>query len=153
MRARPKVSFIKRGIRKRLAAQDSRDKAHARAQDQCPMSQQPPATMSQQSDENEQSEQRVPLWMQSTHAIDDAFPTPSSELTVETIEECLPLLLSNDGSTPNLQREAHIRYLRHILKGLPARFTALDASRPWLFYWSLLALALLGEDVTTFREP
>jgi hypothetical protein len=50
-----------------------------------------------------------------------------------------------------LTREAHVAYLHTGLKDLPAGFIALDASRPWIAYWVLHALALLDaplpEDV------
>ncbi len=42
-----------------------------------------------------------------------------------------------------LQREAHARYAAGGLSALPAGFTALDASRPWIVFWVVHSLALL----------
>ncbi|KAK9925283.1 hypothetical protein M0R45_033611 [Rubus argutus] len=46
-----------------------------------------------------------------------------------------------------LQRDNHVQYLTRGLRGLPASFVVLDANRPWLCYWILHSLALLGESV------
>ncbi|ONI19544.1 hypothetical protein PRUPE_3G284100 [Prunus persica] len=46
-----------------------------------------------------------------------------------------------------LQRDNHIEYLTRGLRQLPPSFCTLDASRPWLCYWILHSLALLGESV------
>eukprot|EP00193_Tetraselmis_chui_P004692 CAMPEP_0177767152 /NCGR_PEP_ID=MMETSP0491_2-20121128/8925_1 /TAXON_ID=63592 /ORGANISM="Tetraselmis chuii, Strain PLY429" /LENGTH=522 /DNA_ID=CAMNT_0019283653 /DNA_START=265 /DNA_END=1833 /DNA_ORIENTATION=- len=43
-----------------------------------------------------------------------------------------------------LHRSAHARYLRGALGQLPRGFVSLDASRPWILYWALHGLALLG---------
>ncbi|CAL8143602.1 unnamed protein product [Orchesella dallaii] len=43
-----------------------------------------------------------------------------------------------------LQREKHIAFLRRGLKQLSDAYEALDASRPWLCYWILHSLNLLG---------
>ncbi|KAI3951080.1 hypothetical protein MKW92_030614 [Papaver armeniacum] len=58
-------------------------------------------------------------------------------------------------STPNhvqnqwltLQRYNHIEYLTKGLKHLGPGFCCLDANRPWLCYWILHSVALLGESV------
>ena len=42
-----------------------------------------------------------------------------------------------------LRREAHVRYAGGGLSALPAGFTALDASRPWIVFWVVHSLALL----------
>ena len=42
-----------------------------------------------------------------------------------------------------LRREAHARYAGGGLSALPAGFTALDASRPWIVFWIVHSLALL----------
>ena len=42
-----------------------------------------------------------------------------------------------------LRREAHARYVGGGLAALPAGFTALDASRPWIVFWIVHSLALL----------
>ncbi|XP_059449585.1 protein farnesyltransferase subunit beta isoform X2 [Corylus avellana] len=46
-----------------------------------------------------------------------------------------------------LQRENHMEYLIKGLKRLEPSFSVLDANRPWLCYWILHSIALLGECV------
>ncbi|KAI3409369.1 Protein farnesyltransferase subunit beta (FTase-beta) [Psidium guajava] len=46
-----------------------------------------------------------------------------------------------------IQRDSHIEYLTNGLRRLAPSFGALDASRPWLCYWIIHSLALLGEPV------
>jgi protein farnesyltransferase subunit beta len=46
-----------------------------------------------------------------------------------------------------LQRTAHIAYLHTGLGKLPSGFASLDASRPWITYWIVHSLALLGADL------
>ena len=47
--------------------------------------------------------------------------------------------------TPSLTllRDIHVGYLLRSLEVLPAGYAALDASRPWLIYWSLQSLSAL----------
>ncbi|KAI0407193.1 terpenoid cyclases/Protein prenyltransferase [Xylaria palmicola] len=59
----------------------------------------------------------------------------------------------NRHGVPSLSRERHIRFLEKNLGPLPAAFKAADASRPWIFYWCLNGLALLGVDVSKYRDP
>jgi protein farnesyltransferase subunit beta len=89
----------------------------------------------------------------------DALVTGTSKLQDETVEVCLPCLggddefaETNEHGVPRLDREKHVRFLHQCLGRLPGRFVAADASRPWFLYWCLSALAMLGEDVTAFRE-
>lgn len=95
--------------------------------------------------------------------IRDSLQTPTSILQDETMEQCLPLLASleestrdtaglNTGSLPRLQREKHVGFLHQCLKPLAAGFVGFDASRPWILYWVLAGLSLLGEDVQSYRE-
>ncbi|CAM8976567.1 unnamed protein product [Rhodiola kirilowii] len=46
-----------------------------------------------------------------------------------------------------LRRDNHIEYLTKGLRQLPPSFCVLDANRPWLCYWMVHSLALLGETV------
>lgn len=46
-----------------------------------------------------------------------------------------------------LVRDKHAEYLSNGLRRLPPSFCVLDANRPWLCYWILHSLALLGESV------
>lgn len=94
----------------------------------------------------------APLWMRPPSPIQEDFPTRSSDLVEDTAEDCLPLLLRSTSGLPHLAKEKHIPYLKGILGKLPSGFAGLDASRPWLLYWSLLALSLMEYDVSTYRE-
>ncbi|KAK6332744.1 CAAX farnesyltransferase (FTase) subunit beta [Orbilia brochopaga] len=54
---------------------------------------------------------------------------------------------------PLLERATHVDFLLGPLhNGLSSRYTGLDASRPWIFYWCINALTLLGEDVGRYNE-
>ncbi|KJE89422.1 farnesyltransferase [Capsaspora owczarzaki ATCC 30864] len=47
-----------------------------------------------------------------------------------------------------LRRIQHVKYLkRGLFMPFPAGYVSLDASRPWLCYWSVHALALLGAEL------
>ncbi|XP_021670495.2 protein farnesyltransferase subunit beta isoform X2 [Hevea brasiliensis] len=46
-----------------------------------------------------------------------------------------------------LQRDSHIEYLNKGLMQLSSSFVVLDANRPWLCYWILHSIALLGESI------
>ncbi|KAH8897044.1 terpenoid cyclases/Protein prenyltransferase [Thozetella sp. PMI_491] len=89
----------------------------------------------------------------------DELETATSIAQDETVEACQPFLAGedqlfdyNEHGVPRLLREKHIAFLHNSLKALPGRFVAADASRPWFLYWCLEGLALLGEDVTGYRE-
>ncbi|KAK4190845.1 protein farnesyltransferase subunit beta [Podospora australis] len=91
--------------------------------------------------------------------IKDDLVTHTSELQDETVDIVLPFLSGedeevqyNEHGVPNLTREKHIQFLQQSLGRLPGRFVAADASRPWFLYWCLSALAMLGEDVSSYRE-
>ncbi|CAA7407839.1 unnamed protein product [Spirodela intermedia] len=51
-----------------------------------------------------------------------------------------------------LWRDKHIEYLTRGLRQLGPNFHVLDANRPWLCYWILHSLALLGESVDSEME-
>lgn len=59
------------------------------------------------------------------------------------------LLLNKLRTTPpippqTLSKTLHAQYLGKYLLSLPAPYTSLDASRPWLMYWCLHGFDLLG---------
>ncbi|KAL2870853.1 CAAX farnesyltransferase subunit beta RAM1 [Aspergillus lucknowensis] len=94
-------------------------------------------------------------------ALKDALITETSELQDETLNKCLPFLEgshSNQKDTlnrygvPPLKRDEHIGYLYDSLEYYPPGFVGLDASRPWMAYWALAGLTLLGEDITKYRS-
>lgn len=90
----------------------------------------------------------------------EGLSTPSSEAFDKVRNECLPHLLGEDTQNlplnkyglPHLRREQHIKFLHTTLGNLPAPYVALDAARPWLFYWGFSGLTVLGEDVTPYRQ-
>ena len=103
---------------------------------------------------------RVPSFHINYPAIQDELKTQSSVIQNDTIEDCLPFLTTKGarglfdfnihGILP-LEREKHIEYLHYCLEIMPPEFTAYDAARPWIIYWSLTGLCLLGQDVSHYR--
>ncbi|KAM0260608.1 hypothetical protein ACHAQJ_002670 [Trichoderma viride] len=89
--------------------------------------------------------------------IRDELETDSSHVQDATVDECLPFLTGrkhrqlNAHGIPRLDRERHLRFLRRQLGVLPKEFVGADPSRPWIFYWCLNALSLLGEDLEPYR--
>lgn len=116
-----------------------------------------------QSDDDFEPFMAVPPHLCQWPPIQDQWSTYTSELQGQTITECLPLLTAVNSPTsnpfdfdehglPSLHRQAHVEFVHNGLEPLPAPFVAMDASRPWLMYWSLLSLHIMGEDVTAFRS-
>lgn len=77
--------------------------------------------------------------------------TLSTELLEKTAAACQHALAS---PTPPLDKDRHIRFLRNLglMPKLPRGFVSLDASRPWIMYWVLCALKLLGADISAHRQ-
>jgi protein farnesyltransferase subunit beta len=77
--------------------------------------------------------------------------TRSTELLEQTAGVCQPFLAQ---PTPPLDKDRHVTFLTHLglVPQLPRPFVALDASRPWMMYWTLCALKILGEDITPHRQ-
>lgn len=48
---------------------------------------------------------------------------------------------------PLLQREDHVAYLQRGLEGFSRGYAVLDASRPWLVYWTIHSLELLDAPI------
>ena len=102
----------------------------------------------------------VPSLFKSIPPIKDNLVTATSITQDETVQCCLPLLAgATPGKTkhdfkphgvPRLAREEHADFLKEQLEA--AKFMAYDASRPWVVYWCLTALCLLGEDITEYRQ-
>ncbi|KAI9825205.1 MAG: CAAX farnesyltransferase (FTase) subunit beta [Phylliscum demangeonii] len=83
----------------------------------------------------------------------DSLVTETSRLQHETVEACRPWLArATEDGLPPLARAKHIAYLKACLGLLPAPYVLADASRPWLLYWALTALYLLGEDVSMYAD-
>jgi protein farnesyltransferase subunit beta len=101
----------------------------------------------------------IPDLFTSLPPIRDLLITESSQIQDETIQEVLPFLSGvekgityNNRGVPHLDRRRHIAFLHKSLKQLPAPFVAVDASRPWMIYWSLTGLAAMGEDPSQYRD-
>jgi hypothetical protein len=104
----------------------------------------------------------IPLAFSTPPLIKDSLVTATSSAQDENIQETLPLITAIAGSTrhpfeyneygvPRLDRLRHIDFLKNGLEDFPASFVSIDASRPWMVYWGLMGLYLLGEDVTQYR--
>lgn len=104
----------------------------------------------------------IPLAFSTPPLIKDSLVTATSSAQDENIQETLPLITAiasptkhpfeyNEYGVPRLDRLQHIDFLKNALEDFPASFVSLDASRPWMVYWGLMGLYLLGEDVTQYR--
>lgn len=94
-----------------------------------------------------------------TAPIRDSLETETSQVQDETLQTILPFLEGNPNDfplnvfgLPKLQREKHIAFLKVALGDYPGQFAMMDASRPWLVYWSLQGLTALGHDISEYRE-
>ncbi|CRK37961.1 hypothetical protein BN1708_016598, partial [Verticillium longisporum] len=108
---------------------------------------------------NRQSFSPVPAIFTSPPPIKETHRSHTLTQQNATMHECLPLLAGysdtlelNRHGVPRLRREAHVKYLHKQLGKLPAPYLIADASRPWFLFWSLNGLALLGEDVSMYRQ-
>ncbi|KAK4147551.1 terpenoid cyclases/protein prenyltransferase alpha-alpha toroid [Dichotomopilus funicola] len=92
----------------------------------------------------------------------EGYLTDTLDVQLETARECMkfldglntrePLVTRNEHGVPKLARDRHVRFLHMALGNLPGGFLVADASRPWFLYWSLSALVMLGQDVTSYRD-
>jgi protein farnesyltransferase subunit beta len=104
----------------------------------------------------------IPILFTRSPALGQTLETKSSRAQDETIRECLPYLKGiddpandpfdyNEHGVLHLNREEHIDFLTSHLSDYPAGYVGYDASRPWIMYWGLMGLYLLGKDPTTYR--
>ncbi|GAA5846975.1 hypothetical protein JCM9279_006974 [Rhodotorula babjevae] len=83
----------------------------------------------------------------------DGVPTSDTLRLQHQAEQSISHLLTDHLAAsatvpPALHRDSHARYLTKLLtQPLPRHFTGLDASRPWLLYWSIHSLALLDGEL------
>jgi protein farnesyltransferase subunit beta len=105
----------------------------------------------------------VPQHFMRPPPIQDDLLTETSSAQRETVADCLPYLKGtadlsrsrfdfNEHGVPRLDRLEHVNFLHQSLEEFPAAFVAVDASRPWMVYWALMGLYLLGEDVSQYRN-
>lgn len=103
---------------------------------------------------------RVPSLFSLPPPIRDKLESESSRLQDQTVDDCLPYLTGardhgcgpKAKRLPHLCRHRHVRFLQKQLGALPSMFQSADSSRPWILYWSLAALSLLGQDVASYRS-
>lgn len=101
----------------------------------------------------------IPMLFTTMPPIVDELSTNTSKLQQKTVEECLPFLNGeehpnkcNQHGVPQLDRQNHAQFLHKQLGNFPPQYLAIDASRPWWFYWCLAALSLIGEDVSVYKD-
>lgn len=82
----------------------------------------------------------------------DQYQTQSSHIQHETETMIVSLFEAATSDDHILKKERHKKYLRSLLGGLPGAFRTLDASKPWLIYWNLNALSLLGDDISDISD-
>ncbi|XP_015610225.1 protein farnesyltransferase subunit beta isoform X2 [Cephus cinctus] len=75
---------------------------------------------------------------------DDEGVQTATSMEQENVEENV-LRLYTMGKRPILERYTHIKFLKKSLTHLSEGYECLDCSRPWLCYWILHALHVLGE--------
>ena len=100
----------------------------------------------------------IPELFTSLPPIRDPLVTATSLSQDETAEHCLPFHTGTSGSLldltsqgiPRLNQEDHIRFLKHVIQN--AKYIPYDALRPWVIYWSLTGLSVLGADLTEWRD-
>jgi hypothetical protein len=74
----------------------------------------------------------------------DGVSTATSREQLDTEAAIHRVLSTSASSAPDLRKAEHGQYIGSLFFGLPAPFTALDASRPWLLFWSLHSFDLMG---------
>lgn len=103
---------------------------------------------------------RVPALFAQHAVLKDLLVTETSEKQEKVVQACLDIITGdaqemddlNAHGLPRLQKQKHIKFLKHVLGNYPPPFQAMDASRPWLVYWALAGLSSLGVDVSVYRE-
>ena len=100
----------------------------------------------------------LPELFTSLPPINDTLVTDTSCSQEEAAEQCLSCHAGtttfgfdrNPQGIPRLNHEDHVEFLSDNIQN--ARYTAYDALRPWIIYWSLTGLSVLGEDLTQWRD-
>lgn len=90
--------------------------------------------------------------------IRDSLVTDTSLSQDETARHCLPLHAAtgrslvnlNPQGIPKLNQEDHIEFLNDAIQN--AEYIPYDALRPWVVYWCLTGLSVLGEDLKRWRD-
>ena len=101
---------------------------------------------------------QVPELFTSLPPIRDPLVTDTSLSQDETAEDCLPfhdgtnagLYDLNAKGIPRLRRGDHVQFLNNAIQN--AKYIAYDPQRPWLVYWCLTGLGVLGENLVEWRD-
>lgn len=84
-------------------------------------------------------------WMplpSNSHPTDTLYEQAQTEDLLKTLLETITPL---DGTKPTvLRRGEHNVFLGSTLFKLPGGYVALDASKPWLLFWTMHSLDILG---------
>ncbi|KAK2736482.1 CAAX farnesyltransferase (FTase) subunit beta [Myotisia sp. PD_48] len=107
----------------------------------------------------------VPTLFTELRPIRDSLITATSKAQDEVVQQILPFLKGSSDNfhhvpessfsqfgIPPLAKAPHVVFLEDALEPYPAKFVGLDASRPWLVYWAMTALYLLGEDILQYEK-
>lgn len=71
----------------------------------------------------------------------------------ETEELCIPLLEQADNPAKfKFFKDKHAKFLRAMIGNLSSAFVSLDASRPWMIFWAVNGLALMGIDTSDLSD-
>ena len=75
----------------------------------------------------------------------DSYPTATTDEQTAT-ETLLAQFIEPDGpAQPTLEKTAHLNFLvRMLVQGFPQRYISQDASQPWLLFWIMQSVSLLG---------
>jgi hypothetical protein len=91
--------------------------------------------------------------------IRESYETETLKVQDEVHEVILPFLEGNPNDftlnahgIPKLQREKHAPLLKKMISDYPSQYAALDASRPWMVYWSLQSMTALGQDIHPYQK-
>ena len=102
----------------------------------------------------------VPSLFTEEPLIKDTLITKTSTVQDETAQICVPLLAGaipgrtefdfSPAGVPRLERDQHVEFLEKNLQH--AKYIPYDPARPWVIYWCLTALSLLGHDLSSYRD-
>lgn len=79
---------------------------------------------------------------------DEGWPTETSRIQSQTQAVVGPMLEAGLKRPITLRRDEHITYLMSAFEGLSHGYAGLDSSKPWLCFWIVHALDLLGHDLS-----
>lgn len=95
--------------------------------------------------------ERVPALHLNLPFILDDLKTETSQKQLSTARSIMKSV--DQPFLPPLDKATHVEFLLSPLdEGLSGGFVGLDASRPWLLYWCINALSLLGKDVGIYND-